>query len=268
MHPIERLRYVARAEGAGPTALAREAAGALLGFADEPQGLVTACRRLVDRHPECGPVWWLASCVLLATDPLAAAYSVVDRLDSDPTPAALAEDLPEDATAVVIGWPELAGAALRRRGDLEVLVVDSLGEGAGFAARLGSAGVDTVGVPESGLGPAVSESGLVLLEASALAREGLLAPPGSLAAAAVASATGVPVWAVAGEGRVLPGRVWGSVVARLASRPGEPWERGVEVVPLGLVGRLAGPAGLEEPRAAVEAVGWAAPPELLKPVSG
>ena len=47
MHPIERLRYVARAAGEGPGLLAGEAAGALAAFADDPQGLVTACRRLV-----------------------------------------------------------------------------------------------------------------------------------------------------------------------------------------------------------------------------
>ena len=43
MHPIEHLRYVARAAGEGPALLAREAAGALATFNDDPAGLVTAC---------------------------------------------------------------------------------------------------------------------------------------------------------------------------------------------------------------------------------
>ncbi|MGH9208547.1 MAG: hypothetical protein ACRD1G_18670, partial [Acidimicrobiales bacterium] len=64
MHPIERLRYVARADGAGPSALVRAAAGALAGFSGEPVALVTACRRLVDRHPAVGPMWWLAARVM------------------------------------------------------------------------------------------------------------------------------------------------------------------------------------------------------------
>ena len=55
MHPIERLRMVARAAGEGPALVAQEAAGALVAFGDDPAGLVTACRRLVDRQPTSGP---------------------------------------------------------------------------------------------------------------------------------------------------------------------------------------------------------------------
>ena len=47
---------VARAAGEGPALLAQEAAGALAAFGDDPAGLVTACRRLVDRQPTSRPV--------------------------------------------------------------------------------------------------------------------------------------------------------------------------------------------------------------------
>ena len=70
MHPIERLRYVARASGADQAVLVRETAGALAAFADDPAGLVTACRRIVSRHPGSGPLWWLCSRVLTATEPM------------------------------------------------------------------------------------------------------------------------------------------------------------------------------------------------------
>ena len=69
MHPIERLRMVARAAGEGPALLAQEAAGALAAFAGDPAGLVTACRRLVDRQPTSGPIWWLSARVLASDDP-------------------------------------------------------------------------------------------------------------------------------------------------------------------------------------------------------
>src|SRR5437660_12821098 len=98
MHPIERLRYVARADGAGPSLLVREAAGALAGFADDPAALVTACRRLVDRHPTAGPMWWLAARVLAADDPGMEAWSSAQVLDDDVTPSVLADHLPADAT--------------------------------------------------------------------------------------------------------------------------------------------------------------------------
>ena len=69
MHPIERLRYVARASGADQAVLVEETAHALRAFLDDPNGLVTACRRIVDRHPTSAPLWWLCARVLTAPDP-------------------------------------------------------------------------------------------------------------------------------------------------------------------------------------------------------
>ena len=74
MHPIERLRYVARANGIDASILVRETATALAGVvADEPVGVVPASRRLVDRHLTTGPMWWLVARVLTAADPVAGA---------------------------------------------------------------------------------------------------------------------------------------------------------------------------------------------------
>ena len=65
MHPIEHLRYVARATGADPAVIAREAADALVEMARiQPAGLVPACRRLIERHVASGPVWWLSARML------------------------------------------------------------------------------------------------------------------------------------------------------------------------------------------------------------
>ena len=62
MHPIERLRYVARAGWAPPAVLAAEAAWALGDLAlHEETAVLPACRRLLDRHPGCGPLWWVAA---------------------------------------------------------------------------------------------------------------------------------------------------------------------------------------------------------------
>src|SRR3546814_5833650 len=84
-----------------------------------------ACRRILDRHPTAGPLWWLCARVLTAPDGSGAeAWRAVDDIQADTTPAELAFALPEDATVCVIGWPELVGEALLRRGDVEVLAVD------------------------------------------------------------------------------------------------------------------------------------------------
>ena len=168
MHPIERLRYVARSGGADHSALAEETARALAAFTDDPSGLVTACRRIVDRHPTSGPMWWLASKVLATNDPRAESIRCVTTLQDDPTAAALAYELPDDMTVTVIGWPEQVGDALVRRGDIRSLVVDSLGEGTGLVRRLEHADSETDEVPPANLGGAVTWSNIVLLEASAV----------------------------------------------------------------------------------------------------
>src|SRR6516225_6713824 len=126
---MERLRYVARADGAGVASLVEAAARALAGLGDDHAGLVTGCRQMVDRHPTAGPLWWLTSRMLCADRPRDEAWEVVEALDTDPTPRELAAALAEDAVVVVLGWPEVTAAALHRRGDLRVRAIDAQGEG-------------------------------------------------------------------------------------------------------------------------------------------
>src|SRR5438067_10099294 len=103
---------VARAAGEGPALVAQEAAGALVAFADDPPGLVTACRRLVDRQPTSGPIWWLAARVLSAGDPTAEAWRSADQLHRDPTPTLLTAAIPDDGVVCVVGWPAQTSIAL------------------------------------------------------------------------------------------------------------------------------------------------------------
>lgn len=264
MHPIERLRYVARASGADQALLVRETAHALAAFHDDPSGLVAAARRIVDRHPTSGPLWWLCARILTAPDPHAEAWRAVDEIEEDPTPFELAHAVPDEATVAVIGWPELVGEALPRRGDLAVLAVDALGEGSGLVRRLAAAGVDAVDVPTSGLGAAVASSDVVLLEAVAAGPDGFVAVSGSLAAAAVARHAEVPVWMAVGVGRWMPARMWEALADRQATRPADPWDLDEEVVPFGLVERVAGPGGLEAPADALRRTDCPVAPELFE----
>jgi hypothetical protein len=263
MHPIERLRYVARAAGADQAVLVRETAGALAAFGSDPAGMVTACRRIVSRHPASGPLWWLCSRVLTATEPMREAWQAADELEEDRTGPALSHAIPDDATVTVIGWPDVVGEALRRRGDLDVLVVDALGEGSGLVRMLERADVPAADVPVTGTAAAVAESDLVLLEAAAVGPDGALAVAGSRAAAAVARTTGTPVWLAAGVGRHVPGRVWETMVHRLDGLC-DPWDAEEEVVPLALVDRVAGPEGPEAPEDARRRTDCPVAPELFK----
>ena len=255
MHPIEHLRYVARARGAPPSELGWSAARALMSVTiDDPVALVTGARRLVDRHPTVGAIWWLAARVLVSADPLAEAQAAAEELDADETARHLGVALPDDATITVVGWAEQSAAALRRRGDLDVLLVDT-----GHTAW----DDEVTYVPPSGLGAAVRESGLVLLEASALGPDGFVAPAGSRAAAAVARHSGIDVWVVAGAGRVLPGRLWEALSSRVEAM-GEPWELDEEIVPLDLVTHVAGPAGVGPAAEAPKRADCPIAPELLR----
>jgi hypothetical protein len=267
VHPIERLRYVARASGADQALLVEETAQALGAFTGDPTGLVTACRRIVDRHPTSAPLWWLCARVLTGPDPDREAWHAVEEISDDPTSAELAHALPDGSTVCVVGWPEQVGEALPRRGDVVVLAVDALGEGSGLVRRLMAVGMDAIDVPTTGLGAAVAASDLVLVEALAVGPRSLLALSGSRAAAAVAREAGIPVWAVAGVGRLLPERMWQALTGRLTARGREPWDLDEEEVPLDLVDCVVGPTGPLPPGPSLQRTDCPVAPELLRPGS-
>ena len=263
MHPIERLRYVARSGGDGPSLLVREAAGALAGFTAEPAALVTACRRLISRHPHVAPIWWVAARVLAAPDPSHEAWAATQEVEDDETPLHLIDLLPEGALVCLLGWPELSASALPPRGDVQALIVDSLGEGSGLVRRLERIGCDPVLVEERGLGAAAAEADVVLIESIGLGGDALLATAGSLAAAAVARHAGKKVWAVAGVGRVLPGRLWEAYLRRNTD-DADAWDLDFDRVPLALCDGVVGPSGLQTVAQALARADCPIVPELLK----
>lgn len=253
MHPIERLRYVARTHGGDQRLLVRETAGALRGLGFDPAGLVVACRRIVERHPTSGPLWWLCASVLTAPEPFATAARLADEIEDDPTPEMLIVDLPVDAVVTVLGWPDLAGEALLRRGDVSVLAVDAGGEGASFVNRLHRSDVEAEVVETGGVAAAVVASDVVLIEALAATPGDVLAVQGSRAAASVAYCSDVPVWLVAGRGRCLPAAMFAAVVERAADAR-MPWEAEAEPLPTALTSAIVRDRGMVPIESAAEAL--------------
>ncbi len=244
MNPVERLRYISQARGADPALVAAEAAHALIELASvQPEGLVTACRRLIERNVALGPLWWLSARILRAADPKREGVDAAQQLDADDTSSALAELLDGVGVAVVVGWPDLIATALRRCGDIEVLVVDWDSQGPGFVRRLCDWGCEATLVSPSGAATAAVVADVVLVEASAAGPGGVIAAPGSLGIAATAAYRRVPVWAVAGVGRTLPGPMWDTLVECLDNSGLEPWDRPAEVVPPDLLSLVVGPLG-------------------------
>jgi hypothetical protein len=263
VHPIERLRYVARASGVDQRLLVSESASALSDLGFDPQGLVTSCRRLIQKHPSAGALWWLSARLLTSVDPMAEAWRCVEEMDEDRTPLELRFALPDGARVLVLGWPESIAEALARSGNIEVLAVDSAGEGHGLARRLRRSEVEVEVVPVAGLGAAAASVDVVLLDAWAMGPDGVLSLAGARAAASVAYVEQVPVWVVAGVGRVLPAGLWTVLCNSLASEV--PWEAEAEVLPLAVVSAVVGPSGLMAVEDAVATFDCPAVPELLRP---
>jgi translation initiation factor 2B subunit (eIF-2B alpha/beta/delta family) len=171
--------------------------------------------------------------------------------------------VPDDATVCVIGWPDVVGEALLRRGDLRVLVVDAHREGSGFAARLVQAGVDCDDVPVEGMAQAIAACDVVILEAAAACSSEVLAVSGSYAAAVLARRLEVPVWLALGVGRLLPLDLYTALVER-AGLDDEPWRQDDERVPSDLVDVVVNTSGVCEAATALHDVTCPVAPELLK----
>lgn len=231
--------------------LVRETASALRGLHVEPAGLVVACRRIVERHPTSGPLWWFCASVLTAAEPFAAAYGLANDVEGDATPDHLVDLLPDDATVCVVGWPDLIGDAVLRRGDLRLLVIDTddrggPGDGAAFVRRLQRSDVEAGTIGPAGLAAAVLAADVVLVEASAVGPTDAVATPLSRAVAAVAYCSEVPSWLVAGRGRRLPEPMISTMLERIADERG-PFRPEAEAVPVGLFTTIVGPEGALDP---------------------
>ncbi len=243
MHPIEQLRYVARASGADAGLLVEEAASALSVFWRDPAAMLTACRRLLTRQPAVGPLWWMCAVMVTAPDARAAARTVADELRQDRTGRHLVDQLPDGATVAIAGWPDLTVAALPRRGDIEVLVIDVEGQGQSVVRRLERQDVMAEAVDPANLAGVVEESDLVIIEAGAAGEAAALVDVGSVPLAATAKAVGTPVWLAAGAGRRVLEKYWQAIVERIDEPDLPSFLAPFEVLSLGLVDLVVTPDG-------------------------
>jgi len=258
VHPIEHLRYVARAHSVDASALVEETAHALGSLHLDPAGLIVACRRIVERHPFSAPMWWLCSNVLTSAEPFAAVWDLARAMRDDATGAVLARTLPEPSVAqlldsngeqvvdvVTIGDPMLVGAALARRADVRVLALDVDHSATSFVRRLERYGVEYEPVDAGVAGVAVRSTAAVLVEALALDGERAVVPSGSSTIAGLGAAFDVPVWLVAGVGRRLPSEYLDAMVQRHGELVDgvDPWSVDVEILPTSLLTHVVGPHG-------------------------
>jgi hypothetical protein len=263
MHPIEHLRYVARARGGDASSLVREAAVALGSLRADHANLVIACRRIVQRHPEAGPLWWMSARLLTSDDPDRLAWEVADEVEADPTPRRIAAAFPDGATVLTIGWPDVGGEALMRRGDVRVFCADSRHEASSFMQRLERCDVECEPIPAEVLARAAAEADLVLIEAMAACRDRVLAPVGSHVVAAVARSVATPVWLAAGIGRRLPVEYVDAISEAVVTESAV-WDLDLDDVPVSLITHVGSRDGVSDDVAAALASDTPFAPELLR----
>lgn len=271
MHPIERLRYIARAYDDEPAAaLASEAAYTLAELSRyEPSAVLTACRRLLEAHPSCGPLWWVGANLAAAGDALEAGRHAGAELCSDPTADRLAAALRSSVAGgdvVVLGVPvDLALEGLHRSKPYRLRV---LGEAFDLRRAIRALAVsgesgDVVGYSGGDEDEAVTGASVVLVEVLAAGAAGCLVDPSAVYLVDAARAAGVPVWALAGVGRALPAPMFEAAVERSTLDPDRPV---AAVVGLDAFSLAICPDGTARPQSL--AVAFTCPPglELLRKV--
>ena len=221
--------------------LVRESAAALSSFADDPKGLLTSCRRLLDRRRDCGPLVWLAARMLTAMDPRSEARKVVADLDADTAGRVLRDGLDalgSGSSVLAVGELEAFADALHERPDLRSLDPDDL--------------------------EAAATADLVLMTSDCAGPSQALVVAETVSVAEAARGWGTPVWLIAGAGRVLPAQMWDLLSAR--HRPDDPAMRGLAVLDLDrFVTRVVTHTGLRTPAEAARSSDCPIVPELFAP---
>jgi hypothetical protein len=263
VQPFERLRYLARwSDEDDDAALVSEAADCLAGFADDPAGLVVACRRLLSHHPASGALWWLCARVLAAPDPADAAWQAWQLVNEDRTAERLSSLLPfpHDDPIAVLGWPDLSGRALAERPDLDVVAVRRRSGDDHLRVRLARREPSVRVV--SAVDVAALEPSHLIVEAAAASPTCAVVPDGAPELLGEVEAGGTTGWLVAGVGRVLPERLFTALRHELERD--DPQRIPVALIDTAAFARIAGPSGLDAPDALVRRVDAPVAPELLR----
>lgn len=261
MHPIERLRYLARAGYADAPELVCETASALRHLGADPANLLVTCRRIVERYSTCGPLWWLCAELLTSLEPRDTLRRCVDAVREDSTPTHLLGHLqtrfPDGGTVVVNGWSWEIAVALVQSVAFEVCVVGDDNGAEHMRRALERNEVVVHLVDPRRAAAAVGESRAVVVSTAFAAPDGLWSPIGSGQLAATAYCAGIDVVATTPVGTRLP-KVFADAIVRLVDEDtqGEVWHRDIEMISLGLVSAVVGGEGVQD-AAALQAGGLA-----------
>ena len=257
MHPIEHLRYLARAGHVDAPDLVLETASALSGLVLNPASVVVTTRRIVERHPLCGPLWWLCAHVVTASEPYEVLRDCVDQVHDDRTAEYLAAEIPETALVCVDGWSFDVAHALVIAGatsGIQVCVVDG-DNGADHMVRV----LERLEIPSHLVNAshgaiAAANADVVLLSAYATGSMTAWCSAGSLALASAAYCAERPVLLSASVGSRLPDVLYAGIAQDLdrqisQRREVHAWHREAGEVPFGLCRAIVSSDGVHEVQA-------------------
>ena len=207
-------------------------------------------------------------------------------LYDDPTGEELAATFPAGAT-VASGAGSISAYALSARPDLEIRIVGTPSELRWGMRRIDG---DVTGYDSTEADEACSGATLVLLEPLAVGPSGALIAAASAALADSATRSGVDVWIVAGEGRLLPIALFDALVRHIGiDLPGAPtdeelvgrrsggharntvrWEPTSmpSTLPAAAITAVVGPTGAAHASVGLARATCPAPTELLVPSQG
>lgn len=263
VHPMERLRYVARQSHVPAEYLVRDAAMGLSDFVGEPGSLLIACKQILARQPASAPLVWLIAHALGAPDAANALWTAVEEIENDRTSVSLVRELPDDASVATIGIAPWLHNLCLARGDLKVVVVDLDGSADYELESMVDPGQVAIAVDPSGAGQALAEVDHVVLGLDALGPSTAIGRQGALALAATARHLGLAVWGVAATGTALPGRMFDGLTRRWHEAEDAPlWERPVEEFAVDLFDQVVTSAGVVTAERALAASGCPMVPEL------
>lgn len=180
----------------------------------------------------------------MAAEPRREARALIEEIGDDPTSRHVSQEIPDDATILVVGWPSLTVNGLPQRGDVEVLVLDVEGQANAVVRRLSRADMEVESVDPAHVAGAVDEADLVIVEVGAMGDVAALVDVGNLPAVAVARLAKKPVWFVAGVGRHLPEQYFTEIVDRVTDPDLPAFINPYEIISLSLADRLATPKGV------------------------
>lgn len=209
MHPIERLRWIARLEGESDSTVAGEAAW-LLGelSTTEPPAVLTASRRLVLRRPACGPLWWACARILESAgsdDVLDIAQQIALELAADTVPAKLAlslkKEIPSGEALLVTSPSDTISRGLGPPGRYSIRLLASYRDLRYEMSQF--RGADVTGYELDEAEEAAEGCSVVLVEPGFTGPDRLYLGVGAAMAVRSARQRGIPCWAVLAAGRSL-----------------------------------------------------------------